>query len=141
MNTYHYDEIYVGLSAAFTCQVTLEKFTQFCCISGDNNPLHVDPSFAERQGFPDRVVYGMLVASFYSTLVGVHLPGQFCLLQGISIDFLKPVYIDSLLIVKGCVVEKNDLFHRIIIKAVIEDQSGQKVSRAKIEVGVLDEKK
>jgi acyl dehydratase len=44
--------------------------------SGDINPLHLDRDYARARGFPDVVVYGLLASSFYSTLVGVYLPGD-----------------------------------------------------------------
>lgn len=43
----------------------MEKFHDTC---GDNNPLHVDDSFAKDKGFPDKVVYGMLMASLISKM-------------------------------------------------------------------------
>lgn len=48
----------------------MEDFRQ---ISGDENPLHVSDDFACQNGFPRRVVYGMLTSLLYSCLgEGVH---------------------------------------------------------------------
>ena len=47
----------------------------FAALSGDHNPLHVDAAFARQTSFQKPVAHGMLLASYVSTLVGMHLPG------------------------------------------------------------------
>ena len=106
-------------------------------ISGDTNPLHNDEQFAQSKNYPSRVVYGMLTASLYSCLAGVYLPGRNCLLHSVHADFLRPVFVGDCLTVSGTISEKIDLFHQLVIKAVIHNQDGVKVSRARIEAGVL----
>ena len=51
---------------------------QFLAITGDCSPIHVDADYAKDRGYPGCVVYGMLGASFFSTLAGVYLPGEHC---------------------------------------------------------------
>lgn len=139
MNHYKFSEISVGLEAGFSREITEAMFDQFLALSGDNNPLHVDSSYAQSKGFKDRVAYGLLSASFYSTLVGVHLPGKYCILQGIDLLFSKPVFIGDSLTISGKVSYINEAYQQLEIKAQIVNQSGQKVSKAKIRVGVLDD--
>ena len=138
MNTYVFNEIKVGMSAAFNVVVTEEMQDNFLKLSGDNNPMHVDCEYATLSGFKDRVVYGMLTSAFYSRLAGVYLPGRNCLLQECKISFNKPVYIGDKLKVYGEVVEVNDMFQRITVKAYIQNEKGVKVSQAKIIAGVLN---
>jgi 3-hydroxybutyryl-CoA dehydratase len=109
----------------------------FCNLSGDTNPLHCDVNFAQSKGYPGKVVYGMLSASLYSRLAGVYLPGRNCLLQSVHADFLRPVFVGDELTVIGKIFEKNDSVHQIVIKAVLCNQHGEKVSKAKIEAGVI----
>lgn len=89
-------------------------------------------------GYNDKLVYGMLTASFYSKLVGVYLPGEYCLFHECDVQWPKPVYIGDVLTVVGKVIEKNEQFRRIKIKAFIKNQNGDKVSRAVLTVGVLN---
>jgi len=112
---------------------------KFLDISNDINPLHVDSNYAKKKGFPGRVVYGLLTSSFYSTLVGVHLPGKHCILQGIDIQFSKPVYIGDTLKISGKVSYINEAYKQIEIRAFITNQNNEKVSKATIKTGVLDE--
>lgn len=110
VNEYLYDEIEIGLEEGFTRQVTQEMMESFRALSGDINPLHCDEAYAASLGHPSCVVYGMLSASFYSTLAGVYLPGKHCLLLGVDTKFNKPVYVGDALTVSGKVIKKTDAF-------------------------------
>ena len=103
MNHYTLAEMVPGLSAEFTVTVTEEMMDQFRAITGDVSPIHIDADYAKDRGFPGRVVYGMLGASFFSTLAGVYLPGEHCLLHGVECKFAKPIFIGDVLTVKGTV--------------------------------------
>ncbi len=137
MNTYTYDEIEVGQAESFTVTVTEDMLGSFKAITGDNNPLHNDEDFAKAKGQPGRVAYGMLTASFLSTLAGVYLPGERSLIQQVEIKFAKPVYIGDTLTVTGQVAEKNDTVQRIELKVTIINQDGAKVLRGKMGVLVI----
>lgn len=136
MNQYTWADLQPGLSQSFTITVTEEKMQQFYALTGDNSPIHMDDETAKRRGHKGRVVYGMLGASLFSTLAGVYLPGQACLLHSVEAKFVKPVYIGDTLTVTGTVHEMNDTFKEITIKAVITNQNGQKVTRGIIKAGV-----
>ena len=137
MNRFTYDELFVGQNAVFIRDITAEMMEQFRAVSGDNNPLHVNQDFARKYGFSDRVVYGMLTASLYSCLAGEYIPGEHCLLQSVHSDFLHPVFVVDSLRVEGKIVAKNDSVRQLVVKAVIRNQRGKKVSKARIEAGVL----
>lgn len=139
MNHWKYNELEIGHEEKFTVTITESMMEQFWLITGDHNPLHRDNGFAEKKGFPARVVYGMLNAGFLSTLAGVYLPGENSLIHEVETKFVKPVFVGDTLEVKGTVTECNDLFQQITIKIQIVNQHGDKVLRGKMKVGVLDE--
>ena len=138
MNYYKFKDLDVGASFKFTEIVTEEKMELFLKLSGDNNTLHCDEEYAKKSNMKGRVVYGMLTSSFYSTLVGVYLPGENCLLQEIKISFNNPLYIGEEIVVSGTVVEKDDTFKRAEIKASIKAKDGKVISKARIKVGVRE---
>ncbi|MFW5669379.1 MAG: MaoC/PaaZ C-terminal domain-containing protein [Acetivibrio ethanolgignens] len=140
MNFYRYEEIKIGTEEKFEVTVTEEMLEKFRDITGDINPLHCDKNFAVRQGHPSEVVYGMLTASFYSTLGGIYLPGKYCLIHSVEVKFAGPVYIGDRLFIEGKVVEKNDTFKLLTIKVTIRNQDGKKVSRGIMKAGVQDER-
>src|SRR5689334_3686099 len=117
MNEYRLKDIVPGLNHSFQVQLTVEMMDSFERITGDTNPLHTSKEFAVANGFKDRVVYGMLSSSFYSTLVGMHLPGKFALLQGLDISLNEPVFPGDVLTVFGEVTEVHEVYRQIEIKA------------------------
>ncbi|MGR8999544.1 MAG: MaoC/PaaZ C-terminal domain-containing protein [Gammaproteobacteria bacterium] len=138
MNSYSWSDLHVGMSHSFSAVVTASMMRHFLEDSGDDNPLHVDASFAREQGFDDVVVYGLLSASYYSTLVGVYLPGRHAVLQGIQVDFVRPIYVDMPLKVRGEILHLSDAVRRVEIVARIESDSGEVLSKAKLKIGVRD---
>lgn len=139
MNHYRFEDIYVGLKEEFQVAVTPEMLEQFCQITGDVNPLHTQESFAKEKGYETRVAYGMLTASFLSTLAGVYLPGERSLIHSVESKFTKPVYAGDVLTVSGQVTECNEMFSVFTMKTTIVNQKGEKVLRGKMQVGVLPE--
>lgn len=139
MNEFTFSAIHIGLESSFDVVLDAEKHQKFLEISGDLNPLHADAEYAKSKGFKSNVVYGLLSSSFYSTLVGVYLPGKFAILHAIDIKFLKPVFINDRLKVTGVVSYINEAYKQIEVKAYIENQEGIKVSKATIKIGLIDE--
>ncbi len=125
-------------SAEFEVTVTKEMMEKFLEITGDANPLHNEKDYAVSKGFSDRVVYGMLTSSFYSTLAGVYLPGKYCILHSVDSAFRFPVFIGDTLKVSGYVKQKFETTRTMEIAAQIVNQNGKKVGKAKILAGFID---
>lgn len=139
MNEYSYDDLKIGMSEAFQIEITNKMMESFFSITGDCNPLHIDENYAKDKKFPAKVVYGMMTASFLSTLGGVYLPGKYCLIQSIETKFVHPVFIGDVLKIEGIIKEKNDTVRQVVIKTTIYNQDNVKVCRGTMKVGVLDE--
>lgn len=147
MNAYRFSDLAVGMEVSFDClediggghiEITPSAYEAFRTLSGDVSPIHVDEAYAKERGFRGTVCYGMLVSAYYSTLVGVYLPGKYALFQEAHISMTKPVYAGDRLTVTGKVKELNDALKRVTIKARIRNQDGETVSRATLEVGVSE---
>ena len=136
MNSYTLADLTVGTTESFTTEITAEKMELFYRLTGDNSPIHIDEDYAKGRGYTGRVVYGMLGGSLFSTLAGVYLPGEHCLLHSVECKFVKPVFIGDVLTVTGVVSEINDTFGEITVKAVITNQDGKKVTRGLMKAGV-----
>ncbi len=136
MNQYRWEDIHLGLKADFEATFTEAMMGQFAELSGDRNPLHVDPKYAVRQGFASPVVFGLMSSSLYSRLVGLYLPGQYALLQGLDIDFNSPCFAGDVLSVEGEVSYMNEAYKRFEIRARIRKAADRKlVSKSTIRVG------
>jgi 3-hydroxybutyryl-CoA dehydratase len=136
MNEYRLSDLSVGLSHQFEVEITLDMMGHFRVITGDSNPLHTDKIFANAHGYPERVSYGMLTASFYSTLVGMFLPGKYALLQSVDTSFIAPVFPGDKLKVSGEIIYIHEVLRRIEIRSHISNQYDKKVSKAKISAGI-----
>jgi 3-hydroxybutyryl-CoA dehydratase len=138
LNEYSFDEITVGQTEEFYAEITAEKMKMFKEITGDANPLHLDAEYARGQNFPGAVAYGMLTASFLSTLAGMYLPGKFSLIQSVEAKFINPVIPPAVLKMRGEVVEKENKFRLLIIKVEVFNDAGQKVMRGKMKASVFE---
>ena len=136
MNEYRWDDLRIGLRHEFEVTLTDDMMTAFAALSGDRNPLHLDPAYAVRAGFPGPVVFGLLTSAFYSQLVGVHLPGRYALLHGIDVDFVSPAFVGQTLRVAGEITFLTEAYHRIEMRGRITNPDGKTVSKAKIRVGL-----
>lgn len=139
MNQYSFEDMKPGMTESFSVEITKELQQQFESLSGDINPLHKDAEFARKRGFQDRVVYGMLASSFYSTLVGVYLPGEKCLINECKISYHLPVYIGDRLLVEGTVSDVREGTRRVKIAGKMTNQNGELVNAAVITVSFTAE--
>jgi 3-hydroxybutyryl-CoA dehydratase len=119
MNEYTFETLYPGLEESFDVEITEEMMLFFRRFTGDTSLLHTDIQYAKSKGYERELVYGVLTSSFYSTLLGVYLPGKYNLSQEYHISFNAPVYVGDKLMVSGVVKEINDTLKRVVIKAKI----------------------
>lgn len=75
-NDYDYEDIQIGQVVEFEQEITGDMVNKFAELIGDYNPLHTDEEYAKTTQFKGRIAHGMLIASFFSTLVGMHCPGK-----------------------------------------------------------------
>lgn len=138
MNTYTFDEIDIGKKESFTVTISEEERDKFRELTGDVNPLHNDLSYARAMGHDRCVAFGMLSASYLSTLAGVYLPGKNSLIQKTEVNFRKPVYVGDTLTITGEVTDRNETFKLIEVKVDIKNQNGEKVVKGKMEIAVAE---
>jgi 3-hydroxybutyryl-CoA dehydratase len=99
--TFRFGDMQIGQRAQFDVLVTEELLEQFARLSGDYNPLHTDESYAATTAMGTRVAHGLLVASFFSRLVGMHLPGRHALYISQTARFHAPCRIGTQIVVSG----------------------------------------
>lgn len=134
------EDVKEGDSFSFTEKITEAMVGQFAQLSGDLSPLHMDQAFALKRGFRGRVVHGSFLTSFFSRVVGMHLPGKNAILQSMDVKFLAPVYIGDTLTIKALVDQVSLATRTIVLKATIErDRTNELLVRSKIMVGFTQE--
>ena len=123
LNEYSYDDIFIGQKESFMINITESMVQTFANVSGDLNPLHMDTKFAESSSFKKRIVHGMLLSTFFSQLIGMHLPGKNALYFSQTLNFRSPCYIDDEIEVVGEVIEKSDSTKIITVTTSIFNKS------------------
>jgi acyl dehydratase len=122
-----FSEIEVGRVAEFEITLTPDTIATFAALTGDTNPLHMDETFAQETSFKGRVAHGMLGASFFSRLVGMHLPGRDALYLSQKISFKAPLRPNEPLIVRGTVTHTTSAMQIITLSTEILDATTKAV--------------
>ena len=107
MSGFSIDDIYVGQTARFSKTVTESDIYTFAGVTGDFNPIHVNKEYAAKTRFGERIAHGMLTASFFSTVLGMMLPGAGAIYLSQNSKFLLPVKIGDTITAQGVVTEIN----------------------------------
>ena len=102
-----FHEICIGQTNTFQIEITEKMVDDFANFSGDYNPLHTNESYSKEVGFQGIVCHGMLLASLFSRLVGMYLPGKKALYLSQSLKFLSPCYINDEIMIKGKILKKS----------------------------------
>ena len=119
---YKFDEIILGVKTKFTVQINESTINEFARISGDHNPLHMDEQYAAKTQFGKRVCHGMLLASFFSRLVGMHMPGKNALYFSQTLNFQTPCFVGDKVTIEGEVIDKSQSTRIITIKTTAHNQ-------------------
>lgn len=110
-------------------KITAEMVNAFIALTGDAAPVHVDAGHAAALGYSGPLVHGFLVASCYSPLLGMYLPGGNTVIQKIALDMLEPVYANDLLLCRVEVKRIITAVRGVVMRLSATDDSGRVVNR------------
>ncbi len=120
-----FEDIEVGQKEKFTIKITESMVNNFAMISGDYNPLHMDENYASTTPFKSRLCHGMLLASLFSRLVGMYMPGKNALYFSQSLNFASPCFINDEVTIEGEVLDKSAATRIITLRTSIYNQAGK----------------
>ena len=100
-------DISVGLKASFETEVREQDIKSFAELSGDHNPLHVDSAYAAGTNYQNCIAHGAYQMALVSSLAGMQLPGQNCLILSVDCRFLAPLYYPTRVRLEGEVSSWN----------------------------------
>lgn len=84
-----------GQTFRLTFSFTQDEVNEFAKITGDNNPIHVDPVFAANTTYKKPIIHGFLGASLISRVLGMHMPGSGSVYLKQELNFKRPMYVDT----------------------------------------------
>jgi phosphate butyryltransferase len=118
-------EMIVGETASLSHTVTQRDIDLFAVATGDVNPAHVDPVYAETDMFHHIIIHGMWGAGLISAVLGTELPGPGTIYLGQEMRFLRPVSIGDTMTAKVTVREKKPAKSDVTLDCVCTNQRGE----------------
>ena len=122
-----FDEMQIGDTASLSHCVTQRDIDLFAEVSGDVNPAHVDPAYAETDMFHHIIIHGMWGAGLISAVLGTKLPGPGTIYLGQDLRFRHPVSIGDTITATLTVQEKKPEKGDVTLACVCTNQHGEQV--------------
>ena len=116
---FKFEDLKIAQSEEFQIIVTETMIDEFAEISGDFNPIHTNQEFAKGTRFKNKIAHGMLLASFFSRIVGMYLPGENSTYMSQSVQFVKPCFPGDKITVQGEITDKSESTRIITLKTNI----------------------
>lgn len=116
--SYTISELSVGMTSHFSKALTQSEVIAFAQVSGDDNPVHLDESYASQTMFKRCIAHGMLTGSLISTIIGTQLPGNGSIYLSQSLRFKAPVMVGDLVEASVEITDLDRERKRIVLSCV-----------------------
>ena len=111
-----YATLNVGDRHAVQRTITQDEVRLFAELTGDDNPIHVNPEYAAAMSFERPIVHGVFLLGIVSKVLGRDFPGAGSVAVSLSSTFLRPVLVGSEITVEVIVTEKIERFGHVKMK-------------------------
>jgi phosphate butyryltransferase len=122
-----FEELTIGETASLSHTVTQRDIDLFATVTGDVNPAHVDPDYAQTDMFHHVIIHGIWGAGLISATLGTRLPGPGTIYLGQELRFRHPVNIGDTITATLSVAAKKPVKGDVILDCVCTNQAGQAV--------------
>ncbi len=127
IENYTFSEITLGQSARLLRTLSVEDIVAFAAVSGDTNPAHLDPAYANDTLFHGVIAHGMWSGALISALLGTQFPGPGTIYQDQALHFVKPVRVGDTLTVTVTVTAMHAANHSLELDCQVINQRGEHV--------------
>ena len=134
-----FDEIAIGDTTTYTRLITNQEVEAFAAISGDHNPLHLDPEYAATTAFGECIAHGMLTGALISAAIAMQLPGPGSVYLSQNIQFRAPVMLGDTLTVTLTVTDKHAKRPWVTLQCEVANQEGKTVAKGEAQVAAPTE--
>ena len=122
-----FDDLAIGDSATLSRTLSPREIKLYAVMSGDINPAHLDPAYAEQTRFEGVVGHGMWLGALVSNLIGTRLPGPGTVYLSQDLHFLAPVKPGDTVEVRVEVAEKQ-ANRQVVLRCECRNQTGLAVA-------------
>lgn len=126
------NSLQVGDSHTASLRFSQADVETFARLTGDANPIHLDPAYAATTRFQRPIMHGFLSASVFSRVLGMAFPGPGTIYLSQSLAFKAPMYVDTDYTARLRVTRIQG--HRAWIATEIRDAAGQVTLSGEAEV-------
>lgn len=116
LSGYFFEDLQVGMTAAYARTIGPADLVMFAGISGDTNPMHLNEEYARATMFKGTIAHGFLSSSFISTVIGTRLPGPGCVYISQSLKFKAPVRPGDTVTARATVKELVEGRNRVVLE-------------------------
>lgn len=124
-----FQQLYVGQTFTYRRTFTDGDVSQFCGVTGDFNPYHMDDLFVRESRYGRRIIPGLLAGSMIT-----HIGG---LLGFIAVEmnfrYVAPVYVGDTITCTVTIKEKDEARRLIKAHATMVNQDGVEVLESRFE--------
>lgn len=124
----------VGKRAELRHTFTVEEVRQFADVTGDMNPLHVDPELAAKGRFGQPVVHGLFTAALFSRLLATDLPGPGTIYLKQRLRFARPVFFNQEVVASVEILRRSPRRRLLWLATRCYDTAGRLVVDGEAEV-------
>jgi len=131
-------KFHIGQQARSRIRLDQKFIESFAELSGDRNPLHMDPEFAKRTKFRRVVAHGSSYAAIVSRIIGMELPGPGALWLSQNFEFRLPVFLGDEIEIVATVAQLSQSTNTMDLFVSATNQNGETVLEGNARVQVLD---
>lgn len=127
IENHSFDELRIGQSARLVRTLSQADIQAFAAVSGDTNPAHLDPVYADASLFHGVIAHGMWGGALISAVLGTTLPGPGTIYLEQSLRFSRPVRVGDTLTTTVTVLSKDAAKKRVELDCVVTNQQQETV--------------
>ena len=85
----------IGDTYKYEFRFSQEDVRKFAEVTGDKNPLHLDPEYAAKTRFKRPIIHGHLSSSVFTRILGMEFPGEGSVYMKQETEYLFPTFVDT----------------------------------------------